>query len=69
MNSTLYLSFIGTVFIICITPGPSVLLATANSMNHGSKKAIGTILGDLSANTIQFLYLNRKKSCQATLQS
>ena len=53
MNSTLWLSFLGTVLIICITPGPSVLLATANSMNHGSRKAIGTILGDLSANTLQ----------------
>jgi threonine/homoserine/homoserine lactone efflux protein len=53
MNPTLWLSFLGTVLIICVTPGPSVLLATANSMNHGSKKAIGTILGDLSANTLQ----------------
>ncbi len=53
MNSTLWLSFLGTVLIICVTPGPSVLLATANSMNHGSRKAIGTILGDLSANTLQ----------------
>ncbi len=55
MNTTLWLSFIGTVIIICLTPGPSVLLASANSMNHGARKTIGTILGDLSANTIQIL--------------
>ena len=55
MNTTLFLSFIATVFVIGLTPGPSVLLATANSMNHGSKKTIGTILGDLSANTLQIL--------------
>ena len=55
MNTTLLLSFIGTVLIIAFTPGPSVLLATANSMNHGAKKTIGTILGDLSANTIQII--------------
>lgn len=55
MNLTLWISFIGTVFIIAVTPGPSVLLASANSMNYGTKKTVGTILGDLSANTIQIL--------------
>lgn len=55
MNLTLWISFIGTVLIIGITPGPSVLLATANSMNYGTKKTIGTILGDLSANTLQII--------------
>ena len=55
MNLTLWLSFIGTVLIIAFTSGSSVLLATANSMNHGVKKTIGTILGDLSANTLQII--------------
>lgn len=55
MNLTLWISFIGTVLIIGVTPGPSVLLATANGMNYGSKKTIGTILGDLSANTLQII--------------
>jgi threonine/homoserine/homoserine lactone efflux protein len=55
MNLTLWFSFIGTVILIGITPGPSVLLATANSMNHGAKKTVGTILGDLSANTLQII--------------
>lgn len=55
MNLTLWFSFIGTVLVIGITPGPSVLLATANSMNYGAKKTIGTILGDLSANTLQII--------------
>ncbi len=55
MDSTLWLSFVGTVLIITLTPGPSVLLASANSMDHGSKKAVGTILGDLSANTLQII--------------
>lgn len=53
MNTTLWLSFLGTVLIIGVTPGPSVLLAAANSMNYGTKKTVGTILGDLSANAIQ----------------
>ncbi|PCJ82497.1 MAG: lysine transporter LysE [Bacteroidetes bacterium] len=55
MNWTLWISFVGTVLIIGITPGPSVLLATANSMNFGTKKTVGTILGDLSANTLQII--------------
>jgi threonine/homoserine/homoserine lactone efflux protein len=53
MNPTLWLSFAATFAILAITPGPSVLLATANSMNHGSRKTIATILGDLTANTLQ----------------
>lgn len=56
MNTTLWLSFAATFAILAVTPGPSVLLATANSMNHGSRKAVATILGDLSANTLQILF-------------
>lgn len=55
MTLELWLSFVGTVLIIGITPGPSVLLATANSMSYGSKKTVGTILGDLSANSLQII--------------
>ncbi len=55
MNTTLWISFIGTVLVIGVTPGPSVLLASANSMSYGAKKTIGTILGDLSANSIQII--------------
>ncbi len=55
MEITIWLSFVGTVAILGITPGPSVLLVAANSMNHGIKKTSGTILGDLSANLCQIL--------------
>ncbi len=53
MSFELWLSFVGTVVILAITPGPSVLLASANSLNYGVRKTFGTILGDLSANLIQ----------------
>ena len=53
MDFTLWLSFVGTVLILVWTPGPSVLLATANSMKYGAKKTTGTILGDLTANLLQ----------------
>lgn len=55
MELTLWLSFAGTVAILAMTPGPSVLLATANSMKYGPKKTLGTIFGDLSANLCQIL--------------
>ena len=55
MDVTLWISFVGTVLIIGITPGPSVLLATANSMNYGAKNTLGTVFGDLSANTLQII--------------
>ncbi|MFP2995361.1 LysE family translocator [Spongiivirga sp. MCCC 1A20706] len=55
MDLNLLISFIGTVLILVWTPGPSVLLATANSLKYGAKKTTGTILGDLSANLIQII--------------
>jgi threonine/homoserine/homoserine lactone efflux protein len=55
MDFTLWISFIGTVLILTLTPGPSVLLVTANSMKFGKKKTTGTILGDLSANLVQII--------------
>ena len=55
MEFTLWISFVGTVVILAFTPGPSVLLATANSLKYGANKTIGTILGDLSANLVQII--------------
>ena len=53
MDTTIWLSFVGTVLILAFTPGPSVLLATANSMKYGRGKVLGTIAGDLTANLCQ----------------
>ncbi|MBX2873886.1 MAG: LysE family translocator [Saprospiraceae bacterium] len=55
MELSVWLSFLGTVLLIAFTPGPSVLLATANSMKYGAPKTIGTILGDLTANLCQMI--------------
>lgn len=55
MDLTLWISYVITVAILTITPGPSVLLATANSMKYGANKARWTILGDLSANFCQIV--------------
>ena len=55
INLELYISFILAVSLLAITPGPSVLLMTANSMDNGWLKSTGTIFGDLSANLIQII--------------
>lgn len=55
MELTVWLSYVGTVLVLTLTPGPSVLLATANSMKHGPKMATGTIFGDLTANLLQIM--------------
>ena len=55
MDSGVITSFVVTVAIFTLTPGPSVLLVTANSLAHGPSKTIGTILGDLTANSLQIL--------------
>ncbi len=55
MQLSVWISFIATTLILVWTPGPSVLLVTANSMKYGTSKTIGTILGDLSANLLQII--------------
>ena len=55
MDWTTWISFVTTVIILTMSPGPSVLLATANSMKYGKRKTIGTILGDLTANLGQII--------------
>ena len=55
MEFKIWISFVVTVAILVITPGPSVLLVTANSMKYGMNKTFGTILGDLSANLCQII--------------
>ena len=55
MIPELWIAFVGTVTVLALTPGPSVLLAASNTMNYGMNKCVGTILGDLSANLIQII--------------
>lgn len=55
MELTLWVSFVGTVIVLAFTPGPSVLLVTANSLKYGANRTTGTILGDLSANLLQII--------------
>ena len=55
MSSALLLAYIGTVVVLALTPGPSVMLGSAHGMRYGPKGTLPTIAGDLSANTLQML--------------
>ena len=55
MQSALLLAYVGTVAVLALTPGPSVMLGAAHGMRYGAVGTLPTIAGDLSANTLQML--------------
>ncbi len=55
MQSALLLAYIGTVAVLALTPGPSVMLGSAHGMRYGALGTLPTIACDLSANTLQML--------------
>ncbi|MDJ0953710.1 MAG: LysE family translocator [Acidimicrobiia bacterium] len=55
MQSALLLAYIGTVAVLALTPGPSVMLGSAHGLRYGAVGTLPTIAGDLSANTLQML--------------
>lgn len=56
MSVETYLIYLGTVLLFFAhPPGPSQLLFIGGSMQHGLKKALPIMAGDLSANAIQIM--------------
>jgi len=55
MQFALLLAYFGTVVVLTLTPGPSVMLGSAHGMRYGAKGTLPTIAGDLSANALQML--------------
>ncbi|MDX8347453.1 LysE family transporter [Cognatiyoonia sp. IB215446] len=56
MSFETYLIYLGTVLLFFAhPPGPSQLLFIGGSMQHGLKKALPIMVGDLSANAIQII--------------
>ena len=52
-----YLLFLQIVFFLCITPGTPRIVITTYAINYGLKKSTITAFGDISANTIQMIFI------------
>ena len=55
MSFEIFITFLSTVLVFMITPGPSHLLMLSNSIQNGFKKSLATAAGDLSANFLQMV--------------
>ncbi len=52
MNSATLIVFLTTIFFLCISPGPTMLLALATSMNSGIRVAFWGVCGATLGNAI-----------------
>ncbi len=53
MSLELYLTFVAATTVLIIVPGPTVTLVIANSLAHGSRRALLTVAGSQCALAIQ----------------
>ena len=52
-----YLLFLQIVFFLCITPGTPRVVIVTYAINYGLRRAAITAFGDISANTIQMIFI------------
>ena len=52
-----YLLFLQIVFFLCITPGTPRIVIVTYAINYGLRRSAITAFGDISANTIQMIFI------------
>jgi threonine/homoserine/homoserine lactone efflux protein len=55
MSFEIWLSFTLLVFLLVLTPGPSILIGMSHALRYGARPTLMTALGDVTANMIQML--------------
>ena len=55
MSFEIWLSFTFLVFLLVLTPGPSVLIGMSHALRYGARPTLMTALGDVTANMIQMV--------------
>lgn len=55
MSFEIWLSFTLLVFLMVLTPGPSILIGMSHALRYGARPTLMTALGDVTANMIQML--------------
>ncbi|AMO57399.1 LysE family translocator [Endozoicomonas montiporae] len=71
MNVETWLSYVGAAFIVCMIPGPTILMVMAQALNHGPRSVIPLILGTGSGNilamSLSFIGLGALMSVSAVM--
>ncbi len=71
MNIEIWITFVLTVLVFALIPGPTVILVISQAINHGKKSVIplvtGVILGDIVAMILSFIGLGVILATSATL--
>lgn len=49
MTLATYLLYLAAVALLIVTPGPTMLMCMTNSINHGSRKAMTSVAGSVTA--------------------
>ena len=71
MTPDVWISFVGASFVLCMIPGPTIMMVVAQALHHGKKSVvplvIGTEAGNVIAMTLSFIGLEAVLATSATL--